>query len=227
MRFDSYDHVAAYAKDGSFPAIHDDIFMLIQRADTGDVPERGPHRTYLDLGCCYGLLTARIATQLPYARAVGIDSNPHYIRKAIAYYPEKPGYGVQPIERVEYQQFRLDGSEQSLSNFQYLLREKHVDFVVARRVLPEIWESALTICKPSDQSRAMDYMQKLTDILWLQRVGVFLEGRKPTPKATNLLCSIEKETELFMLPSPVHPRDAWIVKDTLGNCRYLVPNLMP
>jgi tRNA G46 methylase TrmB len=86
MRFDSYDHVAAYAKDGSFPAIHDDIFMLIQRADTSEVPERGTHRTYLDLGCCYGLLTARIATKLPYAHAIGIDSNPHYIRKAIDHY---------------------------------------------------------------------------------------------------------------------------------------------
>lgn len=231
MRFDSYAHVLNFKMTGTtFPAIHDDIFTMVCRNMPDDPQEqheqnvapKGPHRVILDVGCCYGLLSARMALKMPSARIVGIDCDNRYIKDAIAEKPADGGMGINTIPNVFYQQFKLDGSGMSLDNFRYLLKEKRIEYVVMRRVLPEIWETArqYNAHLPLEQeAEANDYIGVIARMLHELKIGVFLEGRKAVKNPKNRLSDIESEVAAFQEAT----EGGWRVADHLKECRFLVP----
>lgn len=227
MRFDSYSHVLQHKMTGAYPAIHDDIFALIEKNVKGNTDNQAGEVNILDIGCCHGLLSVRIAEQIPFASVYGIDADNRYIKNAITERASKQVPNcVETIPNVKYQQFTLDGSEESLGNFAYLLKEQHVQYVVARRVFPEIWEAAkkYNIMSRVDGDmlparHANAYVGCLANMMNDMNIAVFIEGRKPTKNPVNELSSIEDEVSLFQRATGAK----WRITDSLKECRFLTP----
>lgn len=162
MRFDDIAYVDEYKKSGKYPKIHDDIFSLDANIPVGNV---------IDLGCCTGLLSVRLAQR--HNLVIGIEPNKEYIKNAV------------PHERCVYMNFKIDYS--NLKKLEQVILENHITTIYARRVLPEI-------CDAGGIELVRDMIAMFRDC------GVkncVIEGRKCNSKSVHKLKNLSKEMELF------------------------------
>lgn len=166
MRFDDEEYVRAYRERGCFPAIHSDIAWLIER-----VIRAGAVRCAFDIGCCTGLLTARLAS-LGVPQAIGIDAN----ARSLALAPRADG--------LVYHRMKIDA--RNLAPFEQLLTTYRPQLIVLRRVLPEISGGRLAHAR-----RFAEALHRAAP-----RV-VVLEGRVKSARSTHPLAGLEEELAVF------------------------------
>ena len=181
-RFD--EHVQAYIDHKGFPNIHEPMFASIKR----NTPEGA---RFLDLGCCQGLLAVQVAVKHA-GHVIGVDGSAGYIKNAI----EHPN--------VQYYLLKIDGDE-ALCALQDIIMEHQVQFVIARRIMPEIVETA-----------GIGLATKVARMFRTVGVGVFLEGRIDSKRAVNPLKNLAAETALFT-------GERYRVLDERRGINYLVP----
>ena len=158
MRFDDDKYIEDFVKYGKYPKIHDDIYYLDQFI--GNVP-------VLDIGCCKGVLSIRLAQK--HDIVVGIEVNPNYIKKAIHH------------DNVNYYNLKIDFK--TLNDIAHIIKKHGIKCAFARRVFPEIYETG-----------GLELVHKLSEVLYENDVEhIVLEGRKPSKNAKNKLYNIEQE----------------------------------
>lgn len=164
MRFDSEEYLKDFYSNGRYPKIHDDIFSL-------DSYVRGLN--VIDLGCCTGLLSRRLAESHPLV--VGIEANRKYLAKAVKH------------ENIRYVNLKINFD--TLRDLEKIILRYNIKCVFARRVFPELWETG--------GNELVDRVKTL-----FYRYGVeyiVLEGRKSNSNAVNPLRNAN--TEAFWLES--------------------------
>lgn len=158
MRFDDDKYVDNFMNYGEYPKIHDDIYYLDKYVKGLPV---------LDIGCCKGLLSVRLAQS--HDVVVGIESNSSYFNKAIHH------------DNVKYYHIKIDLD--TLTDVAGVIKEHGIKCVFARRVFPEIYETG-----------GLELVHTLSNVLHENGVEyIVLEGRKPSKNAKNKLYSIERE----------------------------------
>ncbi len=171
MRFDDDGYLKAFKESGAYPAIHDDIFNLINNCCTG--------RKALDLCCSTGLLGHRLAfnaaNPLP---AMGVDADKDAIQRGIA-------AGV----KIYMQCLRLQNY--NLSFFGQVLAGDGTEVLIARRCLPELlgWRTSQA---PTDAQREMlaAFPRVLRDAGVKE---IFLEGRRYSVGSVSTLPNVAAE----------------------------------
>lgn len=162
MRFDDDDYLKQFYEKREYPKIHDDIFSM---------SEYVPARNVIDLGCCTGLLSHRLACK--YNSVVGIEPSEKYLAKAIQ------------KDNITYVNMAI--LEETLPELKQIIKTYDIQAVFARRVVPEIYESG-----------GMDLVKKFIATLYDAGVQyVVLEGRKSNKNAVNPLHSIAEEARIF------------------------------
>jgi hypothetical protein len=180
MRYDAVEHVARWAKTGQYPAIHDAMFHAIGAWASG--------RGALDLCCSTGLLGQRVASKLGLA-VVGLDCD----RRALE--AGRHGGVTVPLEEVRI------GAE-TLPRIAEILQQYHVDMLLARRCIPELFAYDLDLGRAFAGVLAVGGVRE-----------VFLEGRAVSPRAVNPMASVEAEVVIFA--------DHYQTVKKLGQVRYL------
>lgn len=160
MRFDSDKHLERYYGLGVYPKIHDDIYYLDRYVRDLNV---------LDVGCCYGLLSARLADT--HKVVVGVEPSARYLSKA--------------IRRDNIHYMRMAITEDTLPELSKILREYNIQAAYMRRVIPEIWETGgYALVNGFIGTLAVNNVQRIV-----------VEGRKTTRNHINPLYKVEKEIE--------------------------------
>lgn len=121
MRFDAPEHLEAWRARGVWPAIHNAMTAFAVAHMRGE--------TMLDLGCSYGLLGARIASE-----AGGIVTHGIEVDEKVIVASQDAG--------VPIRLYRLKLTVDTLPEFSAILRASSTTAVVARRILPELWGGA-------------------------------------------------------------------------------------
>lgn len=163
MRFDDDKHLIEYYKYKQYPKIHDDIYNVSRKIN--------PNNNVIDLGCCFGLLSDRLASH--FNKVIGIESNYSYLERAI----KNP--------KISY--FNLKVTDESIADFENLIKREYIKVLVARRVIPELYETG-----------GFELLYLFIKMLYNNKIEyIVLEGRKPTKLATNPLSNIDKEASIF------------------------------
>lgn len=162
MRFDDVEYITHYHKTGEYPKIHDDIFSMDKYVPVGNV---------MDLGCCTGLLSNRLAAK--HNLVVGIEANKKYLDNAVQ------------KSNVHYYNTKI--TQETLSDIEKLVKKHKINVVYARRVLPEICDAG-----------GVTLVQDLLRMFRENGVEyIVIEGRKCNSKSTHILKSVEQEKLLF------------------------------
>lgn len=125
-RFDDKARMEAYKKDGTFPAIHDNIIRLVMEHTADD-------KHCLDLGCCVGFLAKRLVQQCSKDSVLGVEGNQSYSQVAI------------PDDRIRY--VNLYVTDKTIEAIAARCQESNVTLCVARRVFPEIAEQGVDVVR--------------------------------------------------------------------------------
>lgn len=180
MRFNDTSHLVHYVETGQFPAIHKKIAEMAINNVEG--------LSGLDLCCSHGLLGEQLITHGHY-QMIGIDSD----RKA------KQAHDACNL-KMNVIGAKIDHN--FLGVLQALIYTNNIDFIVARRCLPELFGNNL------DFGRKFFYL--------MREVGVkelVLEGRVATKKAVNALNGILLELALV--------NDSYQLQKINGSIAYL------
>ena len=162
MRFNDDGYVQDFLKFGKYPAIHDQIFSMDKYIPVGNV---------MDVGCCTGLLSYRLATR--HNLVLGIEPNEKYLEKAVK--KSNVFYLKQAI------------SEDELPNIREALLRYRINVAYCRRVFPEIYDTGgMTLVKGFIKTLAECGVRH-----------VVLEGRKYSIKSVHRLNRIELEVKCF------------------------------
>ena len=162
MKFDDDEYINRYLSTGEYPRIHDDIFSRVDLV---------PVHSVMDVGCCKGLLSSRLAKK--YGVVVGIDPNESYLDKAI----QEPG--------IVYRRTGVDFD--TLGAISDIIKQYSVKAVFARRVLPEICDTG-----------GLKLVRLFIETLYTCKVDyVIIEGRRRTNRAVNPLKDVEEEVKMF------------------------------
>lgn len=162
MRFDDLQYVNEYNQNGKFPKIHDDIASLDEYVPAGVV---------LDLGCCTGLLSCRLAQK--HKTVIGIEPNKQYLAHAVH------------KDNVNYVNMKI--CEETMQQLKEIITKYNVTCVYARRVLPEICDAG--------GIKLVRGMISLFNECGVKHIVI--EGRKCSKNSTHVLKSIEREKEMF------------------------------
>jgi hypothetical protein len=181
-RFDAPEYLTEWEGTGRFPAIHDAIFNMT----AATLP---PGARVLDLGACTGLLTARL-NRAGY-EVTAAEGNAESYRAGHA----AGTWGEAPVWTQYITPATLDG-------FASLLQERRIDAIIARRVLPEVYDGM-----------AGDF-GAFADVLRASPVHtIILEGRKASARTTHPLGSAARETAALW--------GTWKVTEAAGDVRVL------
>ena len=162
MRYDDIEYCIELIKKKRYPKIHDDIFSLAKRINASCV---------VDLGCCHGLLSCRLADA--FTHVIGIEPSETYLKNTVK------------KANVEYVHMKIEMD--ALDELRKVLTQKNVEAVFARRVIPEIWETG-----------GMALCEALAKTFYSCGVKyVALEGRKKCKHPVNLLYNADRECEVF------------------------------
>lgn len=162
MKFDDDEYIKRYLEHGEYPRIHDDIFSRVNIVKADNV---------IDLGCCTGLLSSRLAKV--YKKVVGIEPCEKYLDKAV----REPN--------IQYKCMKIN--KDTLEELAYIIKKYNIQAVFARRVIPELYETG-----------GFDLVQDFVKTLSRTNVQyVIIEGRKSTSKAVNPLKNVEEEAKMF------------------------------
>lgn len=162
MSFHSEELIYDLVVRHKYPKIHDDIFNMSSCICDMNV---------MDLGCCFGLLSNRLATRNKLV--VGIEANKSYFDKCVA------------NPKVKYVNLKVNMD--TMPQIRQIVKENNIKALYARRVMPELYETGgLELCE------AFAKAMYDTDVTF-----VVLEGRVKTKNATNFLSSIDREVTLY------------------------------
>lgn len=171
MRFDDPAYVADWLNRDRYPRIHDHVTASV----LGNVPSGS---TILDLGSCTGLLSRRL-------------SGHGYRMVAV----ERPGpaldLGVQTgvYDPIDVVPLRVKAG--TLPDLAALVEDRQVEWIVARRVFPELWDAL-----GGEQSR----FDALAAALKGSHVkGMSVEGRVWSPRVTHPLGHLTAEVSALAL----------------------------
>lgn len=162
MRFDDIAYVSEFLRFGKYPAIHEPIFAMDKYLPVGNV---------LDVGCCTGLLSHRLATR--HNLVLGIEPNGRYLENAVK------------KSNVVYLKQAI--SIEELPNIRNAIQKYRINIAYCRRVFPEIYDTG-----------GMNLVREF--IRTLAECGVkyvVLEGRKYSIKSVHKLCRIDLEVKCF------------------------------
>ncbi|ASR83889.1 methyltransferase [Arthrobacter phage Shrooms] len=168
-RFDSEEYLRAWQDHGTYPAIHDAIFTAIE-------DHTGPDEKVVDLGASTGLLTRRM---LAAGRRV-VPVEPHTPSRSWgAVYGTWEGLEVhaQPVS-----------ARAGIEPFRALLEDERPTVLIARRVLPEVYE-ATELARPGTWQNFLDALHESTIEL------IILEGRKFSSRTTHPLGHRDREVQ--------------------------------
>ena len=162
MRFDDDEYLKQYYQLNIYPKIHDDIFELHKYV---------PVENVIDLGCCTGLLSRRLADK--YKMVVGIEINKRYLDKAVK------------APNIMYFNYGIE--KDTLVKLNETIKKYGIRAIFARRVIPEIYETG-----------GFKLVHDFIDTVFKAGVEyIAIEGRKSTRNAVNPLYSIDKEGVVF------------------------------
>ena len=157
MKYDDLQRLEDFEK-GIYPKIHDDIFKLVSETDGHSV---------LDVGCCYGLLSNRLSKSFD---VVGIEQNKEYCKKSV-------------YDKV----VNMKISEDTLDDLRDIIKQNHIDIVVCRRVIPEMYTGG-------GEKLILDF----ADVLYECGVQyIVLEGRIKSKKSVHRLKGVDEEIEIL------------------------------
>jgi SAM-dependent methyltransferase len=161
-RFSDDKHIKNLLEYGTYPKIHDDIFYLSKFIEADNV---------LDLGCCTGLLSNRLANI--YENVIGIEANKSFLNKAIK------------KDNIFYFNIKINNS--TLDKVKDIIHKYNIDTIFARRVFPELYTTGGT-----------ELLNNLSTLFFTSRINyIVLEGRKPVKNATNPYNTLDREIEIF------------------------------
>lgn len=190
MRFDSQEHLDRWKATGEFPAIHDAIFSLMEQRLVGRTGLR-----VLDLACSTGLLGERIWQRLPGVEYVlGLDSDGDAMCRGA-----NAGITVPTLN-----QSVRPGSMVSL---QAQMMKIHINVVVARRCIPEIFGGQ------PDLARSFMSILASTDV-----TDLFIEGRVESARSTHPLKSVNQEISFLDAANHSHLCALWTKS---GRCAHM------
>ena len=149
-------YIQAFKDKHEFPKIHDNIFKLLSKVI--------PPGNIMDLGSCTGLLAQRIA-EAGY-KVIAVERDLNYINRAV------------------FPTIHLNISKNNLEQLKKIIEVNQIKTVVARRVIPELYDSL------------GDDICQLVNILSECKM-VILEGRILSKKSVHKFKSIEDEIKLF------------------------------
>lgn len=161
MSFHDQSYVDAYLQRHEFPAIHDEIFAL----DKFVIFD-----TVMDLGCCTGLLAARLAET--HTNVVAIEPNKNYLKNAVQ------------LPNIHY--YNMGVSDKTLDQIAAIIRKHNVKAIFARRVLPEIYDTG-------GESLVRSLIKTCHDNGVLTFV---VEGRVETSRSAHALKGIDDEINI-------------------------------
>lgn len=162
MRFDDLEYCEDLIRKRQYPKIHNDIFTF-----TGLVNAK----CVIDLGCCHGLLSCRLAEV--YDKVIGIEPSEKYIGNV--------------IRRKNVKYVHMGIAQSTLQDLRKIIIEENVTAIFARRVVPEIWETGgMKLCG--------EFAKTIYEcgVEWIA-----LEGRKKCKNPKNALYNADKECEVF------------------------------
>ncbi len=165
MRYNSLDHLKGWQESRAFPNIHHPVTSMFCTEVTG--------RRVLDLGCCHGLLGARLLERKAADVVIGVDADAAAIAAARA-------AGVP----VAFNHLKVERS--TFLNISELITLNRLDVVLARRIIPELFGA--------DLNAGIAFSGLLADAGIKELI---LEGRASSSKAVNSLSSIDREVALF------------------------------
>jgi SAM-dependent methyltransferase len=165
MRFNSPEHLDTWKRFKRYPAIHDNM------AAAASSYLRGTR--ILDLGCSYGLLGSRIAKELGYDTAIGVEADTAVIHAA-----EQVGVNM------VFHNIRI--SAETMSQLDAIIRAHGVNVILARRVMPELFGDDLQL---GVRFAAMCASAGVKEML--------VEGRVLSGRSTNALASIDAEVAML------------------------------
>ena len=162
MRFDDDGYLKQYYQSHVYPKIHDDIFELHRYI---------PVKNVIDLGCCTGLLSRRLADK--YDFVLGIEINKKYLDKAVK------------AHNIKYLNFGIQND--TLIDLNDAIKKYGIRAIFARRVIPEIYETG-----------GFKLVNDFIDTVFKAGIEyIAIEGRKSTRNAVNPLYSIGQEGVVF------------------------------
>lgn len=163
MRFNDQKYIDRYNLYGEFPKIHDDIYIISRQLR---------HERVIDLGCCTGLLSARLAVRNDFV--LGIEANKKYLDRAVQ------------CPKVQYVNMRIDMD--TLDDFHALVDKYKIQTVYARRVMPELYDTG-----------GIELVKAFVKTCWDSNIKhVVLEGRKKVGSAVNGLPNVQVEVRAFL-----------------------------
>ncbi len=161
-RFNDLQRVAHFKSTGRFPSIHDDIIHAVKEY-TGD------SKRCLDVGCCFGLLSARLVLECGKERIVGLEGNRTYLQNAIQ------------LPQISYQSAYI--TKANLWAVSKLIASNRLNLVIARRVFPEIYDGI-----------GHDGIKELARLFGISGIEkIVLEGRVNSGRSSHPLRSKEQE----------------------------------
>lgn len=166
MRFNSPELLDTWKRTGRFPAIHDDMAAAALNLVRGT--------RFLDLGCGFGLLGARIAKAAGEHVCIGVEADKSVIEAGTA-------AGV----RTVYHHLRL--TAETLDQFVSIVRCHGINVILARRVMPELFGEDTTL---GVRFACAMYHAGVKEML--------VEGRVVSARSTNALASIDHEIAMLI-----------------------------
>lgn len=162
MRFDDDKYIEDVKLYNKYPKIHNDIFYLSNYIQANNV---------LDIGCCTGLLSHRLANVYNYV--IGIEANKKFIEKAI------------PKDNVNYINLKINSD--NLNKLKDIILNNNIEVIFARRVFPELYDTG-----------GIELLDSLCDIFNNCNIQyIVIEGRKPVRNAKNPLNTLDEEIKHF------------------------------
>lgn len=163
MSYDSVEYLNNFKKTKEYPKIHNDIFKLHTLVKVDNV---------LDLGCCYGLLTYRLAEV--YKNVIGIESNKKYAK----YFIKK--------ENIHYYNFKIDMGH--IFSFNKILKDNNIQAVYCRRFIPLLYEQG-----------GFELLHYFKECLYQNNVKfIIIEGRFEFPGSKHIFKNCDNECEYFI-----------------------------
>lgn len=163
-KFDSDEYLNAYYNDHKYPHIHSNIYTVA-------MSRLEPEEPIMDLGACYGLLSAHLADKGHHAYAVEPD----------------PTYDLKQIKRDDITYLNIPVADSTLEELSNVIKDNHIHTIIARRVFPEICDF-----------NGIEFFPRLNKMFSESGITkIILEGRYRNPHAVNPLKNAELEAKQF------------------------------
>lgn len=167
MRFDSPEHLEAWAKTGKWPEIHTPVTNMALNMLYG--------MRLVDLGCSYGLLGARLRAVLGLQAVLGIDADADVLEAARVH--------AVPIHLTH---MRIEPTTVGIALLRQEVERFNADSMVCRRILPELFGENLGIGRAWAGAMVAAGIKEM-----------IVQGRVDSARSTNPLHNVDAEIEIL------------------------------